>query len=135
MQQHEREMLVGAVLDISVGQWQTWLDTADPLNTPEPIQQRVADLITGLREHNQDRYLQSLVRLTDAGLLWVVDHVGNNPGVVHPAARLAEAWEQAAEAQPEQDPTTYDPAGELGEAVAEAYRECAQAARELAEPA
>lgn len=90
MQQELREMCVGALLDINLGQYQSWLTTVtDEVLAPisEPVQNLIAQLIQSLQrqEHTfnlnaSQIYLQTIALMSDETLVQVITLVtGKNP--------------------------------------------------------
>lgn len=80
--QHEREMLVGALLDITIDGWRQWILAVTDDGIPDTLHSHVANLIMGLSGTDgrtyQD-YLQAICLLSDASLLWLVRGAGNSP--------------------------------------------------------
>lgn len=80
--QHEREMLVGAFLDITAAQWKAWVQRTGDDAIPEELHQHVVAILLGLegaegRDYRD--YLQALCLLSDDSLLHLVREVGNSP--------------------------------------------------------
>lgn len=80
--QHEREMLVGAFLDITTDGWRQWILATGDDGIPTDLHEHVANIIMGLG-HTDGRtyqdYLQALCLLSDTSLLWLVRNAGTSP--------------------------------------------------------
>lgn len=89
MQQHEREILVGAFLDMTLGQWETWLSSlSDEAIDSMDHERHVVSVVTSLREkHSGDavpmlgqQYIQAMAMLSDDNLRQLVVNVsGKDP--------------------------------------------------------
>ena len=81
--QHEREMLVGAFLDITLDQWYAFVNTHVD-DVPDDLDGHLGIAITSLVDADQHEaqtpdaavayqpYLQALAMLSDASLHWIV---------------------------------------------------------------
>lgn len=90
MQQELREMCVGALLDINLGQYQNWLTTVtDEVLAPvsEPVQNLIAQLIQSLQRQDDvldvgavQAYIQAIALMSDETLVQIITLVtGKNP--------------------------------------------------------
>lgn len=90
MQQELREMCVGALLDINLGQYHSWLATVTDETLggmTEPVQRLIAQLIEGLQRQDDvldveavQVFLQAIALMSDETLVQVITLVtGKNP--------------------------------------------------------
>jgi hypothetical protein len=78
--QHEREMLVGAFLDITADTWGRWIVATGDDQIPAELHEHVIRICMGMaRAEDYQFYLQALALLSDDNLTWLVDQVGSNP--------------------------------------------------------
>lgn len=91
--QHEREMLVGAFLDITGDQWAKWIIAqGGDENIPTELHEHLVAIATSLaaaddtvRAGGDDAanayqpYLQALCMLSDSSLRWLVAGAGTDP--------------------------------------------------------
>jgi len=81
--QEEREMAVGAFLDVDRDSWKRIIDSIDPDQIPEFIHQRLADAYTSLNEEYGEMsgsvYIQNIAKMSDETLYWLLCLVGNSP--------------------------------------------------------
>lgn len=89
MQQHERELVVGAFLDLNLAQWcDAFITSGEPHTIPDGVESQIVTVIEALTDQatgdpspdSGQQYLQALVLLSDDNLLWCVKTVsGSNP--------------------------------------------------------
>lgn len=87
--QREREMVVGAFLDVTHNTWVAWVQTTGDDEIPDELHAHVVSILTSLAAAAQVRgddvadayqpYLQALALLSDSALVWLVEQTGTNP--------------------------------------------------------
>lgn len=100
--QHEREMAVASLLDLSVGRWRDWIVATGDDAIPEELHQPLVEIVDGLgrsaaaadalpadgpvdpadtpavfREYQ--RYLQAIALLSDSSLVWIIRAADHSP--------------------------------------------------------
>lgn len=85
MEQHEREMCVGALLDITVGEWDAWVKspTTDVDSIDEQVNMLLATMIAALHgmegEFSPQIYIQQIALMSDATLKWTLEQLKHYP--------------------------------------------------------
>ena len=81
MQQHEREMTVGAFLDIQHKTWVEWVQRTGDDAIPAELHEHVVTIITDMADPDGGQmYLQTIALLSDDNLRWLVQQAsGKDP--------------------------------------------------------
>jgi hypothetical protein len=80
--QYQREMMVGAFLDITTDQWKAWVTATGDDAIPTDLHRHVVAIMLGLSRtdgHTYQDYLQALCMLSDESLVWLVRQAGTSP--------------------------------------------------------
>lgn len=82
LQQHERELAIMAVLDVTAGEWAEWVKTTGDEQIPVELHTTVIGILTGLQADDADeyqQYLQALTMASDSTVLWLLEQLGRSP--------------------------------------------------------